>query len=81
MKFIICPLLARALPKRIVSFVAESTQEASAIFIIYLLDAIRAISDKDRKPDEPQFDASKYPMVVINFAGMVTTFVADPNIV
>ena len=50
MKFIICPLLARALPKRIGSFVAESTQEATAIFIIYLLDAIRAIADKDRKP-------------------------------
>ena len=39
------------------------------------------LSDKDRKPDEPEFDARKYPMVVINFAGMVTTFVADPNIV
>ena len=37
------------------------------------------LGEKDKKPDEPSFDARKYPMVVINFAGMVTTFVADPN--
>ena len=39
------------------------------------------LSDKDRKPDEPEFDARKYPMVVINLAGMITTFVSDPNVV
>ena len=53
----------------------ESVQPSDAPFMLGLL------GEKDRKPGEPPFDAKKHPMVVLNFAGLLSTLVADPDVV
>ena len=42
---------------------------------------LQLLNEKDRQPGEPLFDAAKYPMVVINFGGLLATYVSDPEVV
>ena len=53
----------------------ESVQPSDAPYMLKLM------CEKDRKPGDPPFDAKKYPMVVLNFAGLLSTLVADPDVV
>ena len=39
------------------------------------------LNEKTRKPGEPINDAKKHPMVVINLASLLITYVQDPEII
>ena len=46
-----------------------------------ILFQLQLLNEKDRQPGEPLFDAAKYPMVVINYGGLLATYVSDPEVV
>jgi len=43
--------------------------------------AFNTLAGKDRNPDKPAYDASKHPLVMVNFAGNALVFIADPEAV
>ena len=51
--------------------------------MVYAFNKLKLLSGKhsDSKPGDPEFDASKYPMIVYNLVAQVMTYVSDPDVV
>jgi len=46
-----------------------------------MIYATNTLAVKDRNPDMPAYDASKHPMVVMNFVGKPLVMISDPEAV